>query len=244
MRLNVLTGPTNGFQAMERESYRFLIVVGQHCWYVVAQVLRLRYDIQGRHPDGRFEHNREHCLILASSHKSMFDPWLIMLAMKYRHFRTLVPIRTLATQTFEGRLSWLNWFKPLIKLIYRLAGVIELPPENKSNGFHPEKIRGLLVALNHGDVVAIFPEGQIWRKQEPPIGEFASGVIYLQRKSGAPIVPIAVWVGARRWPRRKYVVQFGEPVQTPEHLEIDSAAAWLREHVLELYDQIDRGEER
>jgi 1-acyl-sn-glycerol-3-phosphate acyltransferase len=227
---------------MERESYRFLIVVGQHFWYVVAQVLRLRYEIRANRPAGVFGHNREHCLILASSHKSVLDPWLIMLALKYRHFRTLVPVRTLATQTFVGRLSWLNWFKPLIKLIYRLAGVIELPPEDKANGFHPEKIRGLLVALNHGDVVAIFPEGEIWRNQDPPIGKFASGVIYLQRKSGAPIVPIAVWLDERRW-RRKYVVQFGEPVQTPEHLEIDSAAAWLREHVLELYHQIDREEE-
>ena len=40
------------------------------------------------------------------------------------------------------------------------------------------------------------------------------------------------------------MVQFGGPVQTPEHLEIDSAAAWLRERVLELYAEIDKGEER
>ena len=229
---------------MEENSYRFIIVLSQHFWWVVAQVLRLRYKIRGRHPAGLFEHNREHCLILASSHKSVFDPWLIMMALGYRQFRTLVPVRTLATQTFEGSLSWLNWFKPLVKLVFRLAGVIELPPEDKSNGFHPEKIRGLLVALNHGDVVAIFPEGEIWRRQDPPIGEFASGVIYLQRKSGAPIVPIAIWLGGRGWPRRKYVVQFGEPIQTPEHLEIDSAAVWLRELVLQLYYQIDKGEER
>lgn len=229
---------------MEEESYRSIFVVSQHFWWVVAQVLRLRYKIRGRRPAGLFEHKSEHCLILASSHKSIFDPWLIMLALEYRHFRTLVPVRTLATQTFEGSLSWLNWFKPIVKLVYRLAGVIELPPKDKSNGFHPEKIRGLLVALNHGDVVAIFPEGEIWRKQEPPIGEFASGVIYLQRKSGAPIVPIAVWLGDRRWPRRKYVVQFGEPIQTPEYLEIDSAAAWLRKNVIELYHHIDKGEER
>jgi 1-acyl-sn-glycerol-3-phosphate acyltransferase len=229
---------------MEEESYRSLIMLSQHFWWVLAQVLRLRYEIRARRPAGLFEHKREHCLILASSHKSVFDPWLIMLALEYSQFRTLVPVRTLATQTFEGRLNWLNWFKPLVKLIYRLAGVIELPPETKSNGFHPEKIRGLLVALNHSDVVAIFPEGEIWRRQEPPMGEFASGVIYLQRKSGAPIVPIAVWIGGRRWPHRKYVVQFGESVQTPEDLEIDSAAAWLREHVLELYDQIDKNEQR
>jgi 1-acyl-sn-glycerol-3-phosphate acyltransferase len=191
-------------------------------------------------PAGLFEQKREHCLILASSHKTVLDPWLIMIGLKYRHFRTLVPIRILATQTFVGRLSWLRWFKPLIKLIYRLAGVIELPPENHSDGFHPEKIRGLLVALSHGDVVAIFPEGEIWRKQEPPIGEFAAGVIYLERRSGAWIVPIAVSMSKRLWPRRQYVVRFGEPTQSPKDLDFDSAAAWLRERVLELYRQIEK----
>jgi 1-acyl-sn-glycerol-3-phosphate acyltransferase len=229
---------------MGEERYRFIIVATQHFWWALAQVLRLRYEIRVHCPSGLFEHKHEHCLILASSHKSILDPWLIMLSLKYRYFRTLLPVRILATQTFVGKLSWLNWFKPLVKFIYRLAGVIELPPEDKSDGFHPEKIRGLLVALNHGDVVAIFPEGQIWRKQEPPIGEFAAGVIYLQRKSRALIVPIAVWMSQRRWPRRKYVVRFGQPVHSPEQMEFDSAAAWLRERVLELYRQIDKDEEK
>jgi 1-acyl-sn-glycerol-3-phosphate acyltransferase len=229
---------------MEEVSYRFVIVASQYLWWVLAQVLRLRYEIHGQCPERLFEHKHQNCLILAASHKSILDPWLIMLGLKYRYFRALLPVRTLATQTFVGKLSWLNWFKPLIKLTYRLAGVIELPPDDKSDGFHPEKIRGLLVALNHGDVAAIFPEGQIWRKQEPPIGEFASGVVYLQRKSGAPIVPIAVWMGQRRWPRRKYMVRFGQPVQVPKHLDFDAAAAWLRERVLELYRQIDKDEER
>jgi 1-acyl-sn-glycerol-3-phosphate acyltransferase len=120
--------------------------------------------------------------------------------------------------------------------------VIELPPENHNNGFHPEKIRGLLVALNQGDAVAIFPEGGIWRQREPPIGEFAPGVIYLERKSGAWIIPIAVLMSERRWPRRRYVVRFGEVIQSPKHLEFDSAAAWLRDQVLELYQQIKKQE--
>lgn len=230
-------------KAIDEDSYRVMMVVSQYFWWMLAQVLRLRYDIRAYCPAGLFEHKNEHCLILASSHKSLLDPWLIMLSLNYRYFRNLVPVRILATQTFEGKLSWLNWLKPVVKLIYRLAGVIALPPDNNSDGFHPEKIRGLLLALYHGDVVAIFPEGQIWRKQEPPIGEFASGVIYLQRRSGAPIIPIAVWMSRRRWPRRKYVVKFGQPVQTPEQLEFDSAAAWLREHVVELYYQIDKDEE-
>ncbi|HEV8369515.1 MAG TPA: lysophospholipid acyltransferase family protein [Pyrinomonadaceae bacterium] len=228
----------------ESTSYRRIVVASQYLLWVVAQILRLRYNVRAHRPAGLFEQDREHCLILASSHKTILDPWLIMIGLEYRHFRTLVPIRILATQTFVGRLKWLNLFKPLIKLMYRLGGVIELPPENDSIGFHPEKIRGLLVALAQGDVVAMFPEGEIWREREPPVGEFASGVIYLERRSGAWILPVAVLMSERLWPRRQYVVRFGGVTQTPKDLEFDSAAAWLRERVLELYQQIEKQVER
>jgi len=220
----------------ERASYRFIIVGSQYVFWLLGQVLRLRYDIRAHRPDGISEHD-ESCLILSPTHKSVFDPWLLMIALNYRHLRTLIPIRVLATQTFTGRLRWLRWFKPFIKIMYWLAGVIKLPPEDHGDGFHGEKVRGLLVALKAGEVVAIFPEGEIWRRQEPPIGEFAPGVVYLQRKTDASILPIAVWMGQRTWPRRRYVVQFGRRVQIPEDLDLETGAAWLREQVLELYEQ-------
>jgi 1-acyl-sn-glycerol-3-phosphate acyltransferase len=224
----------------ERASYRFIIVGSQYVFWLVGQVLRLRYDIRAHRPAGIFEHE-EHCLILSATHKTILDPWLLMIALDYRHFRTLVPIRVLATQTFVGQLSWLRVFKPLIKAMYRLAGVIELPPEDHGDdGFHGEKVRGLLVALKAGDVVAIFPEGEIWRRQEPPIGEFAPGVVYLQRKANASILPIAVWMSRQTSSRRRYVVQFGRRVKIPEDLDLESGAAWLREQVLELYEQAKR----
>ena len=220
----------------ERASYRFIVVLSQYVFWLVGQMLRLRYDIRPHRPAGIFERD-ESCLILSPTHKSVLDPWLLMIALDYRHFRTLVPIRVLATQTFVGRLRWLRWFKPLIKIMYRIAGVMELPPEDHGDGFHGEKVRGLLVALKAGDVVAIFPEGEIWRGHEPPIGEFAPGVVYLQRKTEASILPIAVWMSKRTWPRRRYVVRFGQRVQIPEALDLETGAAWLREQVLELYGQ-------
>jgi hypothetical protein len=92
----------------ESVSYRSIVVASQYVSWVVAQLLRLRYDIRAHRPAGLFEQNREHCLILAASHKTILDPWLILIGLKYRHFRTLVPIRTLATQTLVGRLRWLR----------------------------------------------------------------------------------------------------------------------------------------
>ena len=57
-------------------------------------------------------------------------------------------------------------------------------------------------------------------------------------------MPVAVWMSERKWPRRRYAVQFGQPVQIPEHLDQDAGAVWLREHVLALYEQAKQGEER
>jgi 1-acyl-sn-glycerol-3-phosphate acyltransferase len=219
----------------EGVSYRSIVVASQYASWLLGQLLRLRYSIRAHRPAGLFERDAGHCLILAANHQTYVDLGLLMIALGYHGFHALVPIRTLGTQDFRSPV--LQSLKPLIKMIYKLEGVIELPPEDHGDGFHGEKVRGLLVALKNGDVVAIFPEGEIWRKRDPPIGEFAPGVIYLHRKSGASIVPIAVWISERSWPRRSYVVRFGRPVRIPEDLDLDAGAAWLRERVLELYKQ-------
>ncbi|HEX9422918.1 MAG TPA: lysophospholipid acyltransferase family protein [Pyrinomonadaceae bacterium] len=225
----------------ESVSYRSIIVASQYASWLLGQLLRVRYSISAHRPIGLFERKSEHCLILAPNHQTYLDPWLLMIALKYRRFRALVPVRPLGAQDFRGPLQW---FKPLIKIIYRLEGVFELPPEENDDRSLPEKLRGLLVALKHGDVVTIFPEGEIWKQRQPPIGKFAPGVIYLHRKSGARIVPIGVWMSQRRWPRRRYVVQFARPVQVPVDLDQDAAAEWLREQVLALYEKARQREER
>ena len=200
----------------ESVAYRSIVVASQCASWLFGQLLRVRYSIRADRPAELFESSSEHCLILAPNHKSYLDPWLLMIALNFRHFRALVPVRTLATQDPRGALQWVM---PLIKIMYWLGGVIELPPEDHDDRSLPEKLRGLLVALKHGDVVMIFPEGEIWRQREPPVGKFASGVIYVYRRLGAPIVPIAVWMSERSWPRRRYVVQFGLPIRIPDDLD-------------------------
>jgi 1-acyl-sn-glycerol-3-phosphate acyltransferase len=175
-------------------------------------------------------------VLLAPTHQSVLDPFLIMSALRYRQWRVLAPIRTLASQTFRAPLKW---FTPLVRILYRLGGVIELPPKEEG-GSLPEKVEGLLRALREGYVVAIFPEGGIWKRREPPIGDFAPGVIYLQRHSGAAIVPMAVWTSRRRWPRRRYIIEVGSPVVIPTSLDLDGGANRLRQCALELYDRASR----
>jgi 1-acyl-sn-glycerol-3-phosphate acyltransferase len=224
----------------ENISYRSIVVASQYASWLLCQLLRLRYAITAHRPAGLFDRDPGHCLILAANHQTYVDLGLIMLALGYHSFHALVPVRTLGAQNFRSPV--LEKLKPLIKIIYKLEGVILLPPEEHDDRSLPEKLRGMLVALNQGDVVAIFPEGEIRRKREPPIGDFAPGVIYLHTKSGAQIVPIAAWLSEQRWPRQRCVVQFGQPVRVPENMDLDAGAVWLREHVLALYEQAKQGE--
>lgn len=215
--------------------YRTIVVATQFVAWAVGQVLKLRYDVELHRPAGLLEHGPEQCLILAPTHQSSFDPWLIMSALRYRHWRALTPVRTLTSQTYGPPLSW---FTPLVRALYRLQGAVELPPKEEG-GTLPEKVQGLLDALKEGDIVAIFPEGRVRhrKRRQPPVGEFAPGVVYLQRRSGAAIVPIAIWKSKRWWPRRRYVIEMGRPLRIPESLDLDAGAAWLRERTLELYER-------
>jgi 1-acyl-sn-glycerol-3-phosphate acyltransferase len=217
----------------EENGYRSFVVTSQSITWLVTQLLKLRFAVEKHRPSGVFERRRERCLILAPTHQSLLDPFLIVSAMRYRQWRALIPLRTLATQTFHGPL---RWFKPLIRILYRLEGGVELPPKEEGDTL-PEKLQGILDALRKSDVVMIFPEGEIWKKRFPPIGKFAPGVVYLHRKSGAQIVPMAIWMSERRWPRRRYVVEIGDPLQIPESLDLESGASWLRDRTLELYER-------
>lgn len=223
-------------QIAEGSGYRSIVVGSQSVSWLASHAVKLRFTLELHRPAGLFEHGSERCLILAPMHPSIVDPWLIMGALRYRHWRALIPVRTLATQSFRGPL---RWFLPLIRILYRAEGVIELPPKEEG-GTLPEKVQGLLHALQQGDVVAIFPEGGIRKQRHPPVGEFAPGVVYLQRRSGARIVPIAVWMSERRWPRRRCIIEVGEPVRIPESMTLDEGAAWLRERTRALYERASR----
>ena len=217
----------------EENGYRSFVVTSQSITWLVTQLLKLRFAVEKHRPSGLFEHGRERCLILAPTHQSILDPFLIVSSMRFRQWRALIPLRTLATQTFDGPL---RWFKPLIRILYRLEGGVELPPKEEGNTL-PEKLQGILDALRESDVVMIFPEGEIWKERFPPIGKFAPGVVYLHRKSGAQIVPMAIWMSERHWPRRRYIIEIGDPLQIPESLDLEAGASWLRERTLELYER-------
>lgn len=204
-----------------------LAALSQRVVRALGRLLELRYAIDARVPPELFRHPSDRRVILAPLHRSLLDPILIARSFDTRQWRNLVPVRALATRSFR----WLRPLTPLIRLVYRIAGAVELPPRRGDAAMTPhEKLRGLIAALERGDAVAIFPEGHVREGDGGRVGDYQPGVVHLHRLSGAPIVPIAVRFGAPRWPRRRYIVRVGRPVRLPATLDADGAAAWLRRH--------------
>jgi 1-acyl-sn-glycerol-3-phosphate acyltransferase len=132
-------------------------MASQSLAWLVSQLLRLGFVSEMHRPPGLFERGPERCLILAPTHQSVLDPFLLMSAMQYRHWRMLMPVRTLATQTF--RRFPLTWLTPFIRMLYRIGGVVALPPKEEG-GSLPQKLEGLLRALVKAMLWRSSPKGR------------------------------------------------------------------------------------
>ncbi len=155
----------------ESVSYRSIVVVSQYVSWLFGQLLRLRYSIRAYCPARLFKLDSRHCLILAPTHRTYLDPWLLMVSLGFRLFRALVPVRTLGTQDFRNPL--LQRLKPLIKIVYRLEGVIELPPEEHDERSLPAVTRLVSVppsanlpcnlhAAQHDEKIVV---ARLWRER-------------------------------------------------------------------------------
>jgi 1-acyl-sn-glycerol-3-phosphate acyltransferase len=103
-------------------------------------------------------------------------------------------------------------FSGPLGLVLRAAGQI---PVDRDGG--RAALAAALTVLRRGDAVGIFPEGNRGRGDA---SNARAGVAWLAVTSGAPVVPVAVLgtrytgepVGHVPGPRRRLVVEFGEPV--------------------------------
>lgn len=126
---------------------------------------------------------------------------------------------------------------PLFGVIFRLAGVIPITPEQPTEG-----IRRAIKALAAGECVCLFPEGHISRTGE--LMAIKKGFELIARRARAPVVPAAVdglwgsifsfagnrylWKPPRLMPTDVFVA-FGPP-RDPEQAD----AAWARRALLDL----------
>lgn len=116
------------------------------------------------------------CLVIAN-HAFWLDP--IVLAMILPR-----PVTPIMTQRFYDK-----WFlRPLLKYVFRVIVV----PETTMKRETPE-LEQAVAALDRGEVVVIFPEGYLQRKEEVPLRRFGQGVWRILRaRPDTPVV--ACWI--------------------------------------------------
>ena len=157
-------------------------------WVIIASIVGLFFRLVYR---ARF-HGRENVLkrgplIYIANHQSHYDPPLVGVLVMDR------------PPTFLARANLFD-FKPFGWLI-RSLGAVPLEREKGGTG----ALRTAIKVLQAGRCVLLFPEGT--RSRDGAIGAFKSGFALLVKKSGAPVVPIAIegihdiWPPSRKYPR-------------------------------------------
>lgn len=116
------------------------------------------------------------CLVIAN-HAAWFDPCFLGMILPR-------PITPIMTQRFYDK-----WFlKPLLKYVFHVIVVPETPIKRET----PE-LEQAVAALDRGEVVVIFPEGYLRRKEETPLRRFGQGVWrILSARPDTPVV--ACWI--------------------------------------------------
>jgi acyl-[acyl-carrier-protein]-phospholipid O-acyltransferase / long-chain-fatty-acid--[acyl-carrier-protein] ligase len=152
--------------------------------------------------------------LLVANHVSWADG--VLLAMSCPR----VPRMIAYAEYFQNR--WLGW-------LGRLGRIIPIGTTRKSM---VQSIRAAREALQQGDLVCIFPEGNITRSGK--IEEFRPGFLSILKDTDAPVVPVYLgglwgsifsyeggkffWKWPRRW-RYPVTIRFGPPIREPASVE-------------------------
>ncbi|MCS6908565.1 MAG: lysophospholipid acyltransferase family protein [Anaerolineales bacterium] len=177
--------------------------------------------------------------ILYINHIAFVDPLVVVHVVS----RNIVPLAKIEVYNY-----------PLIGLIPRIWGVIPVRREE----FDRRAVQQALEVLQAGEIVLIAPEGT----RRPALAPAKEGIAYLGARSGAPLIPTAIWgtVGfpalrtSRRWKQPGVQVRFGKPFRyhprlrrpTREELRLmtDEAmyvlAALLPPELRGVYGQLDQ----
>lgn len=111
---------------------------------------------------------------------------------------------------FDGHLIW---------LLFKLSGIrgslliseenLRTSPALETVGALPtSRLREALRRLRTGEVVAIFPEGEL--RPAGPLGQLKRGAVWLAEKAGVPILPVASRVWLRGYENPEAFLLVGE----------------------------------
>lgn len=145
-------------------------------------------------------HRREGGLIVAPNHQSWIDAFLVQYAL-FPHRITF-----LMTEAFRDL--------PVAGLYFRAAGTRPI----REGAPSVAGLRAAREALARGEIVCLFPEGQLSTTGD--VGEGRRGIARLARRTGAAVLPVGirgairVFSKVQKRPRRHTVeIRLGEPLR-------------------------------
>ncbi len=113
--------------------------------------------------------------VLACNHVSFVDALIIMAACRR-------PIRFIMHHTI---------FKmPIMSFVFRTAGAIPVASKREDPALREAAFDEVASALEQGDLIGIFPEGQITYDGE--LGQFRPGIERIVKRNPVPVVPMAL----------------------------------------------------
>lgn len=209
-------------------------------WFLAYIPLRTIFYFKKEYP--RDEDIATRPLLIVSNHKHVFDPWFITLSLPFSQFRKILPIRFLATRNFKNPLFNIIYWVIIYPFMYWPNGVYVLPPRGKDAHLTiDEKTQEVREAMANHEALLFFAEGGLYKKEG--VGEFKRGATYIQKETGASILPLAirfkgVWwlpwpLGKRYISWSKQIIYIPKEMVNNEHI----ASARLREHVVFLYEK-------
>ena len=148
--------------------------------------------------------------LVVANHQCLLDPMLVGLSFRRR-------------MNFLARDTLFN-FSPLGRLI---ASLDAIPIDRDGSGL--SGLKETLRRLKRGELVLIFPEGT--RSADGSLQPLKPGFTTVARRSGVPIVPVAIDGGFEAWPRDRawpwfapIQLEIGHPVLPSEMEEVDERA--------------------
>ena len=128
-------------------------------------------------------------VIVASNHRSYFDPLALSLAI----------LRAGRAPRFLGKKEVFD--APVVGQLARALGQIRVDREGKGGG--ASAMREAARALRAGEAVALMPQGTIPRGEAffEPVLKGKTGAARLAAQTGAPVVPVGLWGTELVWPR-------------------------------------------
>ncbi|MGC8963635.1 MAG: lysophospholipid acyltransferase family protein [Candidatus Bipolaricaulaceae bacterium] len=119
---------------------------------------------------------------------------------------------------FDGHIVYLLFrkFELRGKLLVSRENLAAFPIFKPLGALEADRVREALRALKEGEVVAVFPEGELRPGGE--LGSLKRGAVFLAEKAKVPLVPVAARLILRGFPRPEAYVWIGNPVE----LDVDS----------------------